>query len=219
MRKAPAGKLRAAKYCVSRNCGASVAGVSGLRERKKEATRRALALAAIRLAVSGGLPNLLVDDIAAEAGVSARTFNNYFSSKYEAICALAVDRARRMGRVFREYPGGDLWGAVRHALHTEYDSHQAPEPAWINGVRLVTGAPELQGEYRKALLAVRRELAGAIAERLGCEPDALRPVVLAGAIADATELITDRWLAGDPPGPIAPYIDDVVDELSTIVNP
>ena len=70
---------------------------SGLRERKKVATRQALGVAAMRLAIERGLDNVLVEDIAEAAGVSARTFNNYFASKYEAICALAFDRAMRIG--------------------------------------------------------------------------------------------------------------------------
>src|SRR5580698_6176379 len=61
---------------------------AGLRERKKVATRKALGMAAMRLAVERGLEHVLVEDIAEAAGVSARTFNNYFASKYEAICAL-----------------------------------------------------------------------------------------------------------------------------------
>ncbi|HEY5017289.1 MAG TPA: helix-turn-helix domain-containing protein, partial [Streptosporangiaceae bacterium] len=59
----------------------------GLRERKKLATRQALGAAAMRLAIERGLENVLVEDIAAAADVSPRTFNNYFASKYEAICA------------------------------------------------------------------------------------------------------------------------------------
>ena len=60
----------------------------GLRERKKLAVRRALSSAAIRLAVERGLENILtIEDITAEADVSVRTFGNYFSGKYEAICA------------------------------------------------------------------------------------------------------------------------------------
>src|SRR5215470_11800140 len=74
---------------------------SGLRERKKLATRQALGMAAMRLAIERGLDNVLVEDIAEAAGVSARTFNNYFASKYEAICALQQDRAVRIGEALR----------------------------------------------------------------------------------------------------------------------
>ena len=75
---------------------------SGLRERKKVATRHALGVAAMRLAIERGLENVLVEDIAEAAGVSTRTFNNYFASKYEAICALAL-RSRHADR--RRAPG------------------------------------------------------------------------------------------------------------------
>lgn len=68
----------------------------GLRERKKEETRAALAWAAIRLIVERGYDKVLVEDIAGAAGVSPRTFNNYFSSKEEAICAITI---RRNGRI------------------------------------------------------------------------------------------------------------------------
>src|SRR6266699_4908145 len=89
----------------------------GRRERKKLATRRALGVAAMRLAVQRGLDNVLVDDIAAEAGVSARTFNNYFASKYEAICALAMDRGALIGAALRERPAGEpLADAIAHAV-------------------------------------------------------------------------------------------------------
>jgi AcrR family transcriptional regulator len=64
---------------------------SGLRERKKLAVRQALGSAALRLAVEQGLENVTVEDITAEADVSLRTFGNYFSSKYEAICAIGTE--------------------------------------------------------------------------------------------------------------------------------
>ena len=94
---------------------------SGLRERKKAATRQALGLAAMRLAIERGLDNVLVEDIADAAGVSTRTFNNYFASKYEAICALAFDRAMRIGDGAARAAGREpMWEAITNAVMSEY---------------------------------------------------------------------------------------------------
>ncbi|MEV0649797.1 TetR/AcrR family transcriptional regulator [Phytomonospora sp. NPDC050363] len=192
--------------------------MAGLRERKKQATRQALGIAAMRLAVERGLENVLVDDIAEAAGVSPRTFNNYFSSKYEAICALAVDRALRTGDALRARPPAEpLWTALHAALLAEYrDDGGAPDPSWTNGVRLVTGQPALEGEYRKAQALMRDALAEAIAERLGTRPDDMYPLIVAGAATTATEIATDRWLAADPPTSIQEHVDRALLELALI---
>ena len=60
---------------------------TGLRERKKAQTRSAISTAVMLLALDRGLDAVTVDDIAAAANVSVRTFHNYFGSKEEALIA------------------------------------------------------------------------------------------------------------------------------------
>jgi AcrR family transcriptional regulator len=57
----------------------------GKRERRKRATLLALRVAAIDLSARRGFANVTVEDIAAAAGISARTFFNYFDSKETAL--------------------------------------------------------------------------------------------------------------------------------------
>jgi AcrR family transcriptional regulator len=188
----------------------------GLRERKKLATRRALGLAAMRLAVERGLDNVLVDDIAAEAGVSPRTFNNYFASKYEAICALAVDRSRLAGAALRARPPDEpLRDAVTAAVLEQYGAASGPpDPAWLAGIRLVTSAPALLGEYLKARVAMTDALAAAIAERTGTDPEGMYPRIVAGAVTAATDVALDHWLRADPPTDLAPLVRQALGYLA-----
>ncbi|MCS5715324.1 TetR/AcrR family transcriptional regulator [Herbiconiux sp. CPCC 205716] len=60
-----------------------------LRERKKVETRAAIHDAALRLVAENGVGHASVDAICSEAGVSSRTFFNYFPSKVSAIVGLS----------------------------------------------------------------------------------------------------------------------------------
>ena len=187
----------------------------GLRERKKLATRRALGIAALRQAVKHGLDNVLVDDIAAEAGVSARTFNNYFASKYEAICALAMERSQRMGDALRARPPQEpLIDAITQAVLEPYRGTTAPDKEWIDGIRLVIRSQALQGEYLRTQHAAQQTLTRAIADRVGADPDTdMFPAIMAGAVSAAIQVAHDRWLRADPPVALAPLIERALGEL------
>src|SRR3954464_13992696 len=94
----------------------------GLRETKKRETRAALSWAAIRLIVERGADNVLVEDIAAAAGVSPRTFNNYFSSKGEAVASRHLDRCLRMAQDLRARPASEPRGeAITRASRGQLD--------------------------------------------------------------------------------------------------
>lgn len=61
--------------------------MASLRETKKIATQKPLAHAAASLVVEAGLDAATVSAIAQRAGVSQRTFHNYFNSREEALVA------------------------------------------------------------------------------------------------------------------------------------
>jgi AcrR family transcriptional regulator len=189
----------------------------GLRERKKQETRAALSWAALRLAVERGLENFLVEDIAAEVGVSTRTYNNYFSSKAEAIVWRHLDRARQTAARLRERPAGEpLWEAVAHAiLPAAGDENAAPDPEWTAGVRLMISEPALQGEFLKASALADRECAVAIAERTGLDAERdMYPRLVAAAVGAAIQIATDQWLRADPPVPLPALVRDALGQIA-----
>ncbi|MBF4574067.1 TetR family transcriptional regulator [Herbiconiux sp. VKM Ac-1786] len=80
-----------------------------LRERKKVETRAAIHDAALRLVAENGVGHASVDAICSEAGVSSRTFFNYFPSKVSAIVGLSaftVTDAQRQRFLERD---GERW--------------------------------------------------------------------------------------------------------------
>lgn len=167
----------------------------GLRERKKAATRSALSAAGLRLAVERGLDNVRVDEIAAEAGVSLRTFNNYFSSKEQAIAANATERAEAFAAALRARPKAEpLWDALVHVVKGLFPNK--PDRAWLARARLVREEPALLAEKAKADVAVERELAYEIASRMGMHATRdLYPRLAAAAVVAAVHVALDGWLA------------------------
>ena len=174
----------------------------GLRERKKLATRQALSHAALQLALERGWGNVVREDIAAAAGVSVRTFNNYFSTKEEAVVSLAVARAGRIAAALRARPAAEpLAAAVVEAFDGQYAGADQADAQWAARIRLIVSAPELRAEYLKALAAMERSLAEAVAERLGTDLERdLYPHVLAAAVYSAERVAVTRWLESGPPG-------------------
>jgi AcrR family transcriptional regulator len=169
--------------------------MADLRTRHKEATREAIGSAALRLALEQGphgLALVRVPDIAEAAGVSPRTYNNYFSSREEAICAFQADRARRLGEALRARPAAEpLRVAITEAVVTHFTR---PEPDRA-GLRMIMSTPELEGEALKAFSMAEAPLAEAVAERAGAAPDDLFPQVVAAAVAGAVRVAGRRWLA------------------------
>jgi AcrR family transcriptional regulator len=195
-------------------------GQLGLRERKKRETRIALSWATIRLTVERGFDNVRVEDIAAAVGVSPRTFNNYFSSKGEAIAARHLERARAIAEELRARPAAEpLWEAIENAMMGRYalglDAPAEPDQQWTEGVRLMVEEPALQAEFIRAGAVAEAELAEAIAERTGTDVTRdLYPKLVAGAVGTAINVATEHWLRTDQPTPMAPLLREAIHQLA-----
>src|SRR5690606_248580 len=122
-----------------------------LREQKKQATRVALREAALRLALRDGPGNVRVDDIAEAAGVSPRTYNNYFSSREQAIvAAVTAEREARVAAALAAVPASvPLSEAVTRAILEQYTA-----PGDTDALLLVTTSPVLRQAFLDASATV-----------------------------------------------------------------
>jgi AcrR family transcriptional regulator len=181
--------------------------VTGLRERKKLDTRMALSDAALKLAFERGLDSVTRDDIATMAGVSLRTFNNYFTGKYEALAYRQAERMRRSIAALRQCPADQpLWRAITEAvlapLEDDFrdargDENRVPSRDELAEVRKLLMKPEIRDAVAKELFD---EWVEVIAERTGT--DAARdmyPRLVAASVRAVGDAATEAYVLADPP--------------------
>lgn len=183
----------------------------GLRERKKTATRLALSQAAIRLCISRGWDAVTIEDIAASADVSVRTFRNYFANKAEAIAASHVERTYRIATELRGRPEEEsLLVALKACVLEQFAPEGVPAPVeqrWLDAMKLLLREPALHGEVIKANSVAQDELVSAIADRLkSSEATDLYPKVVAASVLAAVAVALEHSMFAEPPVPLKPAL-------------
>jgi AcrR family transcriptional regulator len=169
-----------------------------LREGKKQATRTALREAALRLALERGPDNVRVDDIAEAAGVSPRTYNNYFPSREQAIvAAVTAEREAQVAAAVAARPAAPLADAVIEAIIAQYASPGGHDPAVM---LLLTSRPKLRDAFLDTAAGIENPLAAVIAGRIGGHDQHVARV-LAASVAAAVRVALGRWLR--PAGSVA----------------
>ena len=162
---------------------------SGLRERKKIATRAALHEAALQLVAERGLDSVSIDDIADRADVSPRTFFNYFSSKDDAVLGLDPDASTRQVSALRARPADEApVQALRAIARAQAEEMATDTHLWELRLKVIDATPSLLGRLAAAFGEGERALAGV------------------SGVAMRTAL--HRWFAGD----FAAALPDLVDE-------
>ena len=174
-------------------------------------------MAALRLALERGIAKVRVSDIAAAAGVSPRTYNNYFSNREQAICALGAQRALRIVSALNDRPPSEpLAEALVHAMVDDNDARGEPDK---DVFRLMMCDESLRGEFFKATAAVHRPLADAIAGRVGMDGTAdLLPGVVASTYEAAARASTIYWLRPECTQPLAKVLRQALTVLAPVAS-
>lgn len=185
----------------------------GLRERKKREMRALLSTIALRLAVERGVAAVRTDDIAAEAGVSPRTFNNYFPSKEAAIVGVAAIRTDVFCGALRARPTDEpLPESLRAAALTLFADE--PDRDWMARIRLIRSEPSLFAEERKSDIAIERAIAAEIGVRTGTDPTVdLAPRLAAATAVAAIHTAIQFWLDVPSAGTLRDALDRAMTPL------
>jgi AcrR family transcriptional regulator len=204
---------------------AQPAGIDlGRRDRKKNATRRAIRNAALTLVAERGLAHVTIEDITEAVDIAPRTFFNYFPSKESAVIGADPDRIDQMRTSLIERPETETALQALRAVLVEYaiksaaefdDLGEEPE-ARFRRLCMLREDRDLRGAYLAHITEVERGLVEALAERLGKDParDPYPALVAATAFASA-RVAAKYWSANGGVGSLADLTGAAIDNLAS----
>jgi AcrR family transcriptional regulator len=182
----------------------------GLRERKKAETHQALAKAALGLADRLGPERVTVEAIADAAGVSPRTFFNYFSSKEDAIVGIAPAQSSALLADLLSCPDDEPpLDALRAVVLAAAERLQAGGDDWVIRHRLIQKHHSLAVTRAAWFAEVERRMADEIARRTGLDPGLdVYPALVVSATIGALRVAIDVWQERGRAGALETLIDD-----------
>jgi AcrR family transcriptional regulator len=164
-----------------------------VREARRRESWRALQGAAVQLVRERGFAAVTVDDIAAAAGVSRRTFFNHFPTKVAALFDPDPEDAERLRRLLEEADGADdVWGALRGVWLAYLAGHRH----LIAVRRQLMDDPELLAYQAVAYRYVETSMAGWLRRQL--PGDAYVAALLTGMSAAVVGAAFAAFAPGDP---------------------
>jgi AcrR family transcriptional regulator len=201
--------------------GEDAGGSPTLTQRRMARTRRELAKAAGRLFASQGYDETTIEEIAAAAEVSPRTFYRYFAHKEGVVVALAqfgLDDV--LAELRRRLPGEPLPEALAETVATVVAKDQA-DPSGDGEAearaffQMVRQIPALRARWLDEIFQRQAELAEVLATAYpALADDPLWPPVAAGAVLAAVSAAFELWAAGELAGPLDQVVAQALEVLA-----
>jgi len=182
--------------------------------RPPSTTRRRLQEIAIEMFSARGYDDVTIEELAAAAGISRRTFFRYFSSKADALMADFDEDVRRLRSALDDSdPDQPVLDAIRQAVVAVNNYHAADLAQLRQRMQLQHDNPAL---VANAILHYERwqsVVADFAAARLGQPADALLPQVIARSVFGAAYAGFTSWLSDDS-GDLTPKLDSALRALA-----
>lgn len=202
----------------------------GLRELKKEQTRRLIAETAYRLFAERGFDRVSVAEVAREAQVAQATVFNYFPTKEDLFYSgLEAFGARLLEAVRDRAPGESALVAVRRYLLESgglLDQVAAGDTEALDRLRTVSrvvdASPALRARERQALVGHADALAELLAAETGAPADDVTASVVANALLGVHRTLLDyarrRVLADDAPDRLASDLRELAERAFALLE-
>lgn len=179
----------------------------GAREQRMRRTRRALVAGARRLTAERGLSGFTVEELCAEAGISRRSFFNYFASKDDAVLGTpARDPLDAFGEDFvaggSAPDGPPLLTALQELVVRSFQVMEGPHDRSLL-LDVLRREPALLQRLTETMERRLADLTALIARRQGCEDGDPFPGVAAAVVSHLAghtvhELLEARPAGADP---------------------
>ena len=189
------------------------------RAARRAHTEQALRSAALDLAERHGFDGFTVDEVAQRAGVSPRTFFNYFPTKEAAVLADPRPVMEAMIAAVADRPDAPLIDAIRAAITAFLTVSTAPERSVRRELALIEQQPTLRVALLSHYCAYERTLGRGIADRMGTtvEGDAL-PLVLAAAAVGVARIVLVRWSWTSEPAPDESDVEQTLARMGALLT-
>jgi AcrR family transcriptional regulator len=186
--------------------------VSGLRERKKQRTRRALIEAAMQLYRERGYEAVTVAEISRLADVSPRTFFSYFESKDDVFLGRGDERLELLLQAIRERDHRlPILRAIRRALKDDRQVVREARPEGMPDLTELLRHPAIANRLRERWNRWEDLLAEGIAADVGVARGDPEPRVVAAALTGAIRVAAAAaWEQPDRRQEIAERVFDLL---------
>ncbi|MGV9614528.1 mycofactocin system transcriptional regulator [Nocardia xishanensis] len=165
------------------------------RGRPRGTTKRELEVIAMRLFTEQGFDDTTVEQIAAAAGISGRTFFRYFPTKAEVLWHQFDDEVANLRADFATVPDDvPMMTAVRRVVVNANRYRAEDVPELRRRMHLVATVPALSATAGAHYDAWERAVSAFAGRRLGEPEDGLIPMAVGRTTLAAARAAFDAWL-------------------------